>query len=247
MRVKCYFFSNNDKVVTSIWGIGSQGNSSAVLACLWDVILAVGHCLTGILRAILKKSKNAVSKLQLTRPELFLHGDHTCPLTPQESFFNVPVKINNGEKRWDEGYSCHFELTSDQPSWETGLWASPIVLAATLVGPTCAQSVSFPLQSPAGAHHGGECLERQMPEHPAQNGKLLWSSSGEKQVFSAGRSTWCEKFHERDSVPHKMEVTQPEITHWNTFEKPDILPLMRTSFPSYQDIKLCALTGMKSI
>lgn len=57
MRVKFYFFSNNDKVVTSIWGIGSLGNSSAVLACLWDVILAVGHCLTGILRAILKNSK----------------------------------------------------------------------------------------------------------------------------------------------------------------------------------------------
>ena len=26
--------------------------------------------------------------------------------------------------------------------------------------------------------------------------------------------TWCEKFRERDSVPHKMEVGRSEITHW---------------------------------
>lgn len=130
-------------------GLGSLDNSSAVLA--WNVILAVGHCLTGcwtlfnclILHAILKNSKNVVSKLQLIPPELFPDGDHTWPLTSQESFLHFPVKINNGEKKRDEDNSCHFVLTSEELSWESGLWASPTVPADTLVDSMCAQSGCF--------------------------------------------------------------------------------------------------------
>lgn len=67
------------------------------------------------------------------------------------------------------------------------------------------------------------------------------------RCFLLKEATWCEKFHERGSVPHKIKVRQSEMTDWNTFDKPDTLPLMRTSFPSYQDIQLCVLTGKKLI
>jgi len=65
---------------------------------LWDVILAGGHCLTGIQYLIVKNNKNAFSKLQLIHPELFSHGDYVCSLTLQERLYNVAVKINNAEK-----------------------------------------------------------------------------------------------------------------------------------------------------
>lgn len=92
------FFSNVDKIVNSKWGIGGLENSTAVLLDLWDVILAGGHCLTGILHVIVKNNTNAFSKLQLTPPDSFSHRKHIWPLTLQKSLYNVPVKINNGGK-----------------------------------------------------------------------------------------------------------------------------------------------------
>lgn len=82
------FFSNIDKIVNTKWGIGGPENSTAVLLDLWDVILAGGHRLTGILYVIVKNNKNAFSKLQLISSDLFSHREHIWPLTLQESLYN---------------------------------------------------------------------------------------------------------------------------------------------------------------
>lgn len=98
----------------------------------WDVILAVGHCLTGILHATLKNCKNVVSRLQLIPPELFPPGGTTHGLwLHRRAFLIFQWKLMMEKKRRDEGNSCPVELTSEQLSWETGPWASPTVLADT--------------------------------------------------------------------------------------------------------------------